>query len=138
MRTTVTFVLFAIVVIACAAPQQSDPLSNATAPPVAVQIELDAQLGERLALGLPLHLGLRTASTDVGSCTLAYDLWEERYRVSFSKTQVMNAPDSDAALRLCIDMDRVKRAAHGKRVATITVHEIEQKVLYAPTAYPEF
>jgi hypothetical protein len=139
MRTT-AFVLFALFVIACAAPQsERQPLSNATAAPIAVEIELDATLRERLALGLPLYLALRTANADVGACTVVHDLWEEDYRVAFSKTEELRATDPNAALRMCVDMDRVKRVARGRRVATISVHEVPPpKPLYQRVAYPEF
>lgn len=141
MRTAVVFVLFALIVIACAAPQQSEPLSSSTTPPppLVVEIELDANMTERLAIGLPMHVGLRAANTDVGSCTLSFDLWDEQYLVAFSKKYVLHAPDPKSAVRLCVDMDRVKRAARGKRVATIEVREIEPlKPVYPRRAYPEF
>jgi hypothetical protein len=141
MRTT-AFVLFTLCVIACAAPQatpQSEPIANATPPIVEVRIDLDKKTSERLALGLPVHVALRTASADVGACTLSFDLWEEHYRVAFSKTDVLHAPDVTAALRMCVDMDRVRHASRGKRIATVSVHEVlPPKPLYERRPYPEF
>jgi hypothetical protein len=132
------FVLFALWVIACAAPQ-SEPVSSAVPTSVEVQIDLDAKTRERLALGLPVHVALRTASTDVGACTLSFDLWEEHYRVAFSKSDVLHAREATDALRMCIDLDRVRRVSRGKRVATVSVHEVvPPKPLYEPPAYPEF
>ena len=90
------FVIFALWVIACAAPQ-SEPVTSAAPPNVEVQIELDAKTRERLALGLPVHVALRTASTDVGACTLSFDLWEEHYRVAFSKSDVLHAREATDA-----------------------------------------
>lgn len=137
MRTTVWCALFALCVIACAAQQQGEPLSNSTPPPLVVEIELDAAMQERLAVGIPIHVALRTARTDVGTCTLSFDLWDEQYRVAFSRTDVVRAPDPKSAVRMCVDMDRVKRAVRDKRVATIEVREVERaKPLRRD--YPEF
>jgi hypothetical protein len=104
VRATVILVLFGLVVIACGqSPKPQAPATPATEVPRQATISLDQRLEERLQLGLPLHVELRHRDRAVGECTLAYDLWEERYRIALSKDDIVYARDTDAALRVCVE-----------------------------------
>ena len=131
--------LFALFVIACAAPQR-DPAPIANSAPVPVTVDLDATLRERLALGLPLQLELQSSGIAVGACTLTYDLWEERYQVALSRTEIAHAADPAAALRMCVDpakVDDVRRAKGRAFEAALRAREAPH--LYRPrTDYPVF
>ena len=140
MRTSVTLVLCALLLglfVACrSAPNTEATLANAKAPPIPVKIEVDAKLRDRLAIGIPLNVELRTArpSTAVGTCAVGYDLWQEDYRVSLSRTDVTHDKDPATALRVCVDMDKVQRvkdAAGTLWVPVLSVREVERpKPLY--------
>lgn len=133
MRTTAV-VLFALLVIACRSPRDPNPPARQTAPEQ-VAIELDAPTREKLALGVPLQLELRAGERTVGACTLAYDLWDERYKVSLSRTDIAHAPDPIAALRMCLDTEQL--ADLRKAWPAIRVREAPH--LYQPRAdYPVF
>lgn len=97
MRTTALVVLvFSVVVIACGqAPKPQAPR--------ALAIEVDAQLGERMQLGLPIQVELRADDKQVGACTVQLDLWEEIYKASRSRTELGRAPDVTGVLRHCIE-----------------------------------
>jgi hypothetical protein len=140
MRTSVTLALCALLLglfVACRSAPTSEPtLSNMKAPPIPVRIDVDAKLRERLAVGIPMHVELRTAKPDtaVGACALGFDLWNEDYRVSLSKTDITHDKDPANALRVCVDMDKVQQA---KQVAgpyfspVLSVREVERpKPLY--------
>ena len=134
MRTTacIACVVLAVLVVACrSAPKPEAPISNRAKPPAKIEIAVDTKLREMLALGVPLNLELRVEHTPVGNCHLAFDLWEETYRVSMSKTVQQHA-DLIAALRSCVDMGRIAEDA------TVQVHELEQRPLYQPPTYPIF
>jgi hypothetical protein len=134
MRSTACALVFAVavLVVACrSAPKAEAPLSNRAAPPAKVEIEVEPKLREMLALGVPLNLELRVDHTPVGNCHLAFDLWEETYRVSMSKTVQQHA-DLMAALRSCVDFGRIAVES------TVQVHELEQRPLYQPPTYPVF
>lgn len=98
MRTTAC-VLCALIVMACRSPREPQP-PVAAVPPA---IELDAATRERLALGLPMHLEVHAAGTPVGTCTVAYDLWDEQFEVALSRTEIARVRDAAAAVRLCVD-----------------------------------
>ena len=122
MRTSV-FVLF---VIACHAPRDPQPPTHRV-----VQIELDPEMRERLGLGLPMRVELRAGTAAVGECTVAYDLWEERYKVAFAGSEIAYAPDANAALRLCVEPAKLDEPS------TISVRELPRA--HGPrTAYPVF
>ncbi len=139
MRTTVIFVLFAMVVIAACgqAPKPQAPTEAApalTEVPRQLTISLDQRLEERLQLGLPLHVELRHRDRTVGDCTLGYDLWEERYRIALSKDDIVYAPDAQSALRVCVEPAKLdaRELAPALRVR-------EMPHIYAPRAdYPVF
>lgn len=135
MRTTVAVlvpVLFGLVVMACG--QSPKPQTPAHEVPRQLTISLDQQLEERLQLGLPLHVELRHRDRMVGDCTLAYDLWEERYRIALSKTDIVYAPDAQSALRVCV----VPEQLDARELAPVLrVRELPH--VYAPRAdYPVF
>jgi hypothetical protein len=128
MRTTVIVVLvFSVVVIACGqAPKPQAPVDPRTA-----LIEVDAKVSERLQLGLPMQVELRAGNQQVGACTMQFDLWEEHYKASRSRTELGRAPDADGALRHCIETPVT---------ATIRVRELAAEPAgYQPrAAYPVF
>lgn len=129
MRTT-AFVLFAaLVVIACG----STPAPRAPAVSFKdVQIELPPPTRERLELGLPLHVELIADGRSVGDCTLAFDLWAERYKVALSSRHIVYAADPTSALRNCVDLDKLDTLPPALRVR-------EMPHLYQPRAdYPVF
>lgn len=103
MRTTVTLVLFGLIVIACGQSPKPQAPADSTARARQPTISLDKRLEERLQLGLPLRLEISARERAVGTCTLAYDLWEERYRIALSKDDIVYAPDAEAALRVCVE-----------------------------------
>jgi len=138
MRTP-AFALFALCVIACAAPQRDPaPIASSTPPPIT--IDLDDALRERLALGLPMRLELQSSGTAVGECTVVYDLWDERYEVALSRTEIAHAPDPAAALRMCVDMVKVDDVRRAKgRAFEAALRAREAPHLYRPrTDYPVF
>ena len=130
MRTA-AFVLFAaLVVIACRAPREADRPSETTASRD-FKIEIDPAIRERLALGLPMQLEVRAEDEKVGECVLVYDLWEERYKVALSRTEIVYAGDSDVALRHCVDVSKIGMVT--------TLHVREMPHLYQPRSdYPVF
>ena len=136
MRTTVAvlvLVLFGLVVIACGqAPKPQAPVP--TEVPRQLTISLDERLEERLQLGLPLHVELRHRDRTVGDCTLAYDLWEERFRIALSKDDIVYAPNAESALRVCVEPAKLdaRELAPALRVR-------EMPHVYQPRAdYPVF
>ena len=136
MRTTVTLVLFGLIVIACG--QSPKPQAPAESPPRTLPrqatISLDKRLEERLQLGLPLRLEIHARERAVGTCTLAYDLWEERYRLALSKDDIVYAPDAEAALRICVEPAKLDA---DDVAPELRVREMPH--LYAPRAdYPVF
>lgn len=139
MRITVFCVVLALYVIACGTTPKPIDVSNRVAPPVEIAITIDPGMRERLAIGLPVDVELRTHDKRVGRCTLSFDLWEEHYRVAFSKTHVEHARDIDAAARLCVDREAVQHVAKGRQTAIIDVREAPyERPLYQPPAYDEF
>jgi hypothetical protein len=127
MRTIVTLVLLGLIVIACG----QSPKPQAPAERAAPRVALDEQLEERLQLGLPLRLEIRAAERTVGTCTLSYDLWEERYRIAPSRDDIAYAPDAEAALRVCVEPAKLDAATE------LRVREMPH--LYTPRAdYPVF
>lgn len=138
MRTTVAvlvLVLFGLVVIACGqSPKPQAPAETAARPHQPPTIALDKLLEERLQLGLPLHVELRHRDRAVGDCTLAYDLWEERYRIALSKDDIVYAPDAESALRICVEPAKLDA-----RDLAPTLRVREMPHVYAPRAdYPVF
>jgi hypothetical protein len=130
MRTTVTLVLFGLIVIACG--QSPKPQAPAAAPRQPT-IALDQRTEERLQLGVPLRLEIRARDRAVGTCTLAYDLWEERYRIALSKDDIVYAPDAESALRVCVEPGKLD----ANEVAELRVREMPH--LSTPrTDYPVF
>jgi len=115
MRTTVFVVFAALVVIACRSPRDPQPpvpsVPLTAAQVREVRIEIDAKLSERLALGLPMRVELRAPDMAVGECTIAFDLWEERYKVALSKTDLVYAADPKAALQNCIEPSKLRSIA---------------------------
>jgi hypothetical protein len=139
VRITVICVVLALYVIACGTTPKPVDISNRVAPPIDISIAIDASTRDHLAFGLPVDVSLHTLDAEVGRCTLSFDLWEEHYRIGFSKTDVQHAPDAEAAARMCIDREAVQRAARGKRTATVEVREVPyEKPLSSPSPYPEF
>src|SRR5687768_6581631 len=124
----VIFAVIAILIVACS-PTKSEPtiISN-TAPRVDVDIEVEQATADRISIGLPMKLELRMTSPDrvVGSCEVSFDLWEETYRVSLSKTQIVHDRDARSALRTCLDMDAVHAA---RRAATQTGQQFSHIVI---------
>jgi hypothetical protein len=131
MRQHCAWIAFAVlvVVVACrsSAPPVQEPIANAAMPPIEVAIELDRKMAEQLAYGLPMHLELVMKTTAVGSCTLAFDIWDENYRVTHSRRDVETFADSDAALRACVDMQKLEANRRGQRKATLVVRAVEPK-----------
>jgi hypothetical protein len=122
MRTTAFVLFFALVIIACG----QAPTPQAPEVPREAEIVLDVELHERLELGLPLALELRAGDEQVGTCTLFFDLWDERYETSRSRTELGFAASAPAALRHCIE-----------KPVTTTVRVQELPHRYQPgTDYP--
>ena len=138
MRRT-AYVLFGVlVVVACrSAPQSAPEISNVVPPPIEVKVEIDAAMRDKLSLGLPIALEMTVAGVPVGRCTVSFDLWDENYRVRFSKTQIETHADQGSALKSCVDTRELQRV--GNRNAKIVVAEAQpEEPLYKPAAYPTF
>src|SRR5690349_11947233 len=88
VRVTVICVVLALYVIACGTTPKPVDISNRVAAPVEIAIAIDASTRDHLAFGLPVDVSLHTLDAEVGRCTLSFDLWEEHYRIGFSKTDV--------------------------------------------------
>ena len=124
-----------LVVIACRSTPTAEPLSNRAPPPLAVQIELADTVRERIAVGFALDLELRLGDITVGACTLAFDLWDEVYRVD---AKVVTTRDPVVALRGCVDTRKL-RTVQTSGIAAVRVQEAPpRRPLYRPPAYPVF
>ena len=117
--------VFAVLLVGCAATSRPPQVAPA-ATPKPLAIEIHAELAKQLASGMPIHVELQLASRSVGTCTIAFDLWDEHYTIRRADIAHANAANPQLAARGCLDvklLDAARRAAPHAHVVVVRERE---------------